>query len=392
MSKLKESIRKAKIESKSDFIKFRKSIIPKFKSKKIKQEYSAESNSIFVGEYGYPNVNVGVLSAEEYQHNDDSQHWVKNDWKISRIAESRFGLINSKRITEVKATEDLSSQQEIALAKKPTSVDVRLTEKPRSDFAFDKMHKPMGPSVNLRDLKLTSNPRIPTKVDKVVNDTDLLSADGLGILYKKGFNYDYLTQAITSGSLGLKDNRKIVPTKWGITAVDDIVGKQLISKIKDYQMTGNLAFSGEYLGNYFLVLVFEGGFEYELFEFFRDTEGWTTDYEGFLGRKGYAKETAGGYYAARISVLEKFNEMKRQGQALLLRFITDEYYMPLGVWVVRQAVKNTMNSKPIEFGSPELMIQYAKKVASRKFGRDLSWLENKSLLLKERKQKKIWDY
>ncbi|MGM5483743.1 MAG: hypothetical protein ACQER9_02385 [Nanobdellota archaeon] len=379
------------IDSKKDFIKFRHKIIPKIKKKKLKKDYSGDSNSIFIGEYGYPDVNVGVLSAEYYNHNDDVNYWIKNKLKISDIASARMDLINSRKKRKVKA-KDIGSEQEIALAKKPANIEVNLKDVPKNNMNFSKHHLPSGPSGEMEKFRLTSNPKIPLKVEKIISDTDLNSTKGLNILYDKGFREDYLTQALSSGSLGLKDNRKMVPTKWSITAVDDNVSKNIIKKIKDYKTTGNIAFKGSYLGNYFLILVFDGIFSYELFEFFRNKDSYTTDYESHNGRKKYAFETEGGYYASRISIAKKFEDMKKQGQCLVLRYITDEYYIPLGVWVVREAVKKTMENHPIEFGSEDLMINFAKVFSKKKFNRDISKVLERSLLLKSKKQKKVEDY
>lgn len=372
------------MNSKQDFLNYKYKVAPR--KRNFKKDYSATSNSIFVGEYGYPNVSVGVLSAENYKHNDDSKYWILNNWKISQIADSRMNLVNSKKAMGVKqSSEYLSEVQEIALGKNPSDVEVSLSKVPFGKN-FSKFHKPLGPSGDLEKLNLVTNPKVPSYVEKLTSD-EVKSEDGLGYLYKKGYEKDYLVQAFTSGSLGI--DKRIVPTKWGITAVDDVLGKKLIEEVKDFQKTGNLAYLGNYLGNYFIVLFFEGNFSYELFEFFRNAKDYTTDAENSTGRKKYALQTAGGYYAARISVLEKLKDLRRQSQALLLRFITDEYYMPLGVWVVRQAVKNTLVSKPMEFGSKELMLEFAIKFSKKKFNRDLNFLKQKSKVLTE---KTVFDF
>jgi hypothetical protein len=115
-----------------------------------------------------------------------------------------------------------------------------------------------------------------------------------------------------------------------------------------------------------------------------------TDYENYKGRKDYAKNTVGGYYAARLGILEYLKNKKRQSSVLTLRFITNEYYMALGVWVVRQATRHALESKPIQFASEELMMKYASMLIKKKFSFKLDDLTNKSLLLKEMKtQKKL---
>jgi hypothetical protein len=379
------------IRSKKDFMKYKHIILPKAKSKILKEDFSGKSKSIFVGEYGYPNVGVGVLAAENYKHNDDQKYWLKENWSLSQIAEARLDLLQSKRGYDVKTPEILETQ-EIALASRPTDVELRQEVSSRKNFSYSPFHKPMGPSAKLQEFKLLSNPRIPSRVDRVVSDTDLKANEGVGALYKKGIESDYLTQIFSSGSLGISDSRKLVPTKWSITAVDDIVGKQLLAVVKNFQTTGNFVYQGGYMGNYFLILFFDGPLSYELFEFFRDSPLPTTDYEDWNGRKKYAVDTAGGYYAIRLPVLEKMRSLKRQSQALVLRFITDEYYMPLGSWVPKQGTAATLHEKCIEFGSEELMIKYAKGFSKKKFGRDISKNLQESLLVRNRAQRTVANF
>jgi len=379
------------VSSKKDFLKYKHIILPKAKSRVLQEHFSGQSKSIFVGEYGYPNVGVGVLATEVYNHNDDQNHWLKDNWSISQIAKARLDLIQSKKACDVKTPEILEIQ-EVALASKPTDVELRQDISGRQVFSFSPFHKPMGPSAKLQEFTLLSNPHIPARVDRVISDTDLNANDGVNILYAKGIESEYVTQIFSSGSLGILQSRKLVPTKWSITAVDDIVGKQLLTLVKDFPVTGNFVYQGGYMGNYFLILFFEGFMSYELFEFFRDTPTPTTDYEDWNGRKTYAVETAGGYYAARLPILESFKHMKRQSQALVLRFITDEYYMPLGVWVVREAVRATLKTKSITFGSEALMLQYAKGFSKKKFGRDISSALKTSQIVVRRTQKSLKDF
>ena len=54
----------------------------------------------------------------------------------------------------------------------------------------------------------------------------------------------------------MKKDRKLVPTRWSIVAVDSNIGDNLISQVKDYNQSGYLAYFGGYLGNYFLILMF----------------------------------------------------------------------------------------------------------------------------------------
>ena len=119
-----------------------------------------------------------------------------------------------------------------------------------------------------------------------------------------------------------------------------------------------------------------------------DSIDYTTDYEPYEGRKSYAENCGGGYYAIRLPILEKLAELKKQATVLVLRFITGEYATHLGVWVPREAARKALSSKPIEFSSKELMLSYTKSLVRKKFGYDMEILLNKSIIIKNLKNQK----
>ncbi|MBI2151235.1 hypothetical protein HYU21_00735 [Candidatus Woesearchaeota archaeon] len=200
----------------------------------------------------------------------------------------------------------------------------------------------------------------------------------------------------------MKNNRKFVPTRWSITAVDDTIGKKIINEVKNYPEGDYSCYFGGAWGNYYLILFFSENWSFELFETYlqyqvnpwsKSGNFYSTDYEDYSGRKTYAKECAGGYYACRLPVLEKMKESKRQQSCLALRFITPEYNVPLGVWVCREATRKSLHEKAISFLSKELMFQYAAELLQKQFGFDIQLLLKNSLLLKTNKQqKKILDF
>ena len=215
----------------------------------------------------------------------------------------------------------------------------------------------------------------------------------MNILYEKGFDEHYLTKVFSVGNLGRKTAQKLVPTRWSITAVDDTLGKQTITEIKDYKLSNYKLYFGGYLGNYYIILLFPEPWSYELFETLVRTKEFMTDHENYYGRKNYAVNTVGGYYAARFSILQRLKSVKRQATVLALRFITDEYWAPLGVWVVREASKKAMNSQPIGFEDKESMINYAREFIKKQFDYDLDMILRQSVLMNSmKKQRKLSEY
>ncbi|MHA1658358.1 MAG: Nre family DNA repair protein, partial [Promethearchaeota archaeon] len=173
-------------------------------------------------------------------------------------------------------------------------------------------------------------------------------------------------RVFSAGLLGEKKNRKLVPTRWTITAVDDMISKRLIKEIKRFpEINDYKIFEATYLDNHFKILLFPGKFIYEMNEVWAPNSIWNisldgstrkltpqimTDYEFYKGRKNYASNITGAYYAARKAACEYLYHIKRQARVLIFREVDSGYIVPLGVWVIRETVKNAMEENtPIIF-------------------------------------------
>jgi len=362
-------------------------------------EINSQSPAPFVGNYGYPHVNVGILAPPEMKKDtwqyDAPKFWAKEGFDIPSIVNMRSSLVNSRFKANIKKTDkNIELSQEVAMAKRPVDIEIGLEDKPKFRLNTDTIAAPYGPKADMKKAQITSNPRIDTKVDKIVSDTDLKANDGLNYLYEKNVDENFLSKILSVGTLGIKKNRKLVPTRWSITAVDDTLGKNLHKKILDYnQVNDYMAYFGSYLGNYYLVLMIPDVWSYELFETYMPKASWNpedkvnfmTDFEPYQGRKKYAENCTGGYYSVRLAILEHMKKMKRQGSALVIRIITGEYSMPLGVWVTREASRNALKERPLKFSSLQLMLNYSKALIKKKFGFDADMILNKSVLLKNYK-------
>jgi len=378
----------------------------RIKNKIEKEEFTSDAVAPFVGLFGYPNINVGILAPPEQREDawlyDAPKYWSAENYEIPRIVDFRSSLLNSRyNINIKKRIKLLELSQDIAMSSKPVDVDIQLQEKPKFRLNLDSHIAPTGPNARLKKALITENPKIHTKVYKVFEDVDLKANEAVNYLYENKFDENFLSRLLSVGVLGLKHNRKLTPTRWSITATDDIIGKNLINQIKDYsEINSYFSFFGNYLGNYYLILMFPEVWGYELFETYAPSSlnfskplRYSTDYEDYYGRKSYAETTAGGYYTVRLAILEKFKEMKKQASVLALRFITDEYTMPLGVWITREATRKAMNNNPIEFSSKELMMEYARKLIKKKFNYNVDYLLKESILFKNiRQQKKLMQF
>ena len=74
------------------------------------------------------------------------------------------------------------------------------------------------------------------------------------------------------------------------------------------------------------------------------------DYEGYSGRTTYAS-LGGCYYAARLATAEFMVREKRQGAVLLIREIYEGFFSPIGVWFVRENVRQLFRTRPERYDS-----------------------------------------
>ena len=368
--------------------------------------------TVFVGSKFINNkkANVGVLSPldnkEEAWKYDNPYYWYENNYDIRKIVELRANLINARKKSGIfdvrKNNKFLELAQEIAMSSKTTTIEVQLKKKLRPKLSIDNVHLPFGPGGEANKIRSIDNIKLEPKIEKVFYDTDLKAVDAIRYLREKGISEYQLSQLLSIGIMGIKYNRKLVPTRWSITATDNAIGKDNIKEIKNNSSLENYKlYFGNYFGNHYLIIMFPDVWSYELFETAipenlakpDDAVYTTTDYEDYYGRKDYAENTVGGYYAARLSLLEELKKLKKQASCLLLRYVTSEYLVPLGVFVVRQAVKKALSSEKYEFSSKKEMLDFARELIFKKLKYDINMqLKESKLLDKLNKQVKLTSF
>ena len=315
--------------------------------------FGSSPPSIFVGEHGYPKVRIGPLVPPiegNTSYLDSPLKWENKT--IRDILYYRSLLVMGETRADVnvrKSGRILSEVQELAMSVKPVDSEVILKKKPVLKVLPSEFAPPLGPKAELLDFELTENPRIPRKTDYVVSD-ELKAEEAIMRLYNWGFDEYYIIRLLSAGLLGVE--KKLVPTRWSITAVQDTIGKNLRREILHYPEINNYeVYFYRFLGNRYAVLLMPETYAFELLEvwlrgslFGSERPSVIHDYEDFRGRKEYVKETAGAYHAARLSVLEALRGRRRQARAVVFREVTPEYYAPVGVWQIRLGVKKALNN------------------------------------------------
>jgi DNA repair protein NreA len=339
-------------------------ILAKFKQNapKPRLHFSGKSApELFVGRIGYPNINSGILTPSENDNISNfpsAEEWANNNFSISNILRLRGQLIYGKSQMNIKTPNRLKQvTQELALSSKPVSTEIFLKKKPTFHFTIDKVFQPMTNPAPLHRAILEENPHVPKKVDYLINDTDIKSVDAINELYSANTKIDHLQKLLSIGLLGKKSARRMVPTRWSITATDDTISKEHLKKIRYFQQINQITlYSGNFLSNYIEFLILPGHFSFEAFEawmsgstYSSDKTEISSDFEGFNGRKKYAFNVTGGYYAMRLPLTEHLVKIKRQATVLVFREILPEYYAPLGVGIVRETARRAFQNSPKHF-------------------------------------------
>jgi len=354
--------------------------------------------SVFVGSYEYPKVFIGVLSPPVQQPStsilDSPETWFKNKATIEQILSLRGELVYSRFKENVNASKGklIDVVQEVAMAKRSTDVEVNLKKSPRFVFDMNIHTTPVGSPATLLSARVTENPKVEKKVEYMISDVDFRAENAVISLYKFGIPVSRIEKIFSSGMLGVQMQRKFVPTRWGITAVDDIIGKHLREKVKDYPEIGEIRlFHSEYIGNHYEVLLIPGAYQFELVEFWGKVFGmksFSSDYEPFQGRKTYANHTHGAFYSGRLAVMEYLEKIRRQATVLIVREVRSEYSIPVGIWQLRESVRDAMGSGYETFAT---MNDAVKKIAERIYVRD-GWVAHSKIMADRKEQKKITQF
>jgi len=362
----------------------------------------ASPPSVFVGRIGYPYVYAGPLVPpvqEDTSIYDLPEFWLGKT--IDEIVGFRSMLIRGKHRVHVRKFEEagkiVDKTRELALAVKPVDVELRLAKKPRGFLFLDDEVQPFGPSAPIRDL-LVGNARWDHQIEKAYSDTDLKATNAVLELYDKGVLVTKIQRAFSVGAFGLKQNRRLVPTRWSITAVDSILSKDLMEKVKTFpEISEYRVYESHYLDNIFEVLMIPNAWSYEAIEAWYPGTVWNPngrsvvmfgDWEGFEGRTTYA-EIGGCYYAARLAVCELLVKERRQATVIVLREAHPGYIMPVGVWQVRENVRNAMRQKPFTFNT----LNDALNFIANKFQIPMQqWIMRSELLKNALFQKRITDF
>ena len=321
--------------------------------------------SIFVGSYNYPKVSVGPMVPPIHGDTsllDNPEKWAGKS--LEEIVNFRLNLVRGIQKISVNATEGryIENLQEVAMSSKPIDSDLEF-HKSVSSISIDGESAPFGPIGEIKSAKFSSSSSTKS-IEKIFYDKDLKSKEAILNLYNSGIDVSRIQKCFSVGMIGKES--KLVPTKWSITATEDIISKSLVEEILYYCLIDSCkVFSYEHLGNFFSVVLFPHRWIYEMVEawYSNGALGFGSDHEDARGL-GHPPAIAGAYFAAKLAIVEYLSKNKIQSGAIILREIRPEYAIPVGVWQVREGIRAAMKKKPFIADNFDHAITLASKMMS----------------------------
>ncbi|MFA6225758.1 MAG: hypothetical protein WC620_06165 [Methanoregula sp.] len=345
-------------------------------------DYQGSSPSIFIGSFGYPDVQGGPLLIND---SDNPPDWIRQNLGMEDIVGIRARTIRGSSGLHAVA----GNLQEIALSTIPLDVDVLFTKPVAFSLNFDGTVAPVGLTGPVQHMDVIGSARVERAVDRVTSDMDIAAADACVALMDSDIDVYQITKLMTAGLLGKR--RKFVPTRWAITAVDDTLSIQMKKEIARFPPLEEIRlFDGEIYGNRILCILVPGYWKYEMIEIWGKQTLWAgdeavivQDREG-MTKKGYAP-ISGAYYSARLAACEYLKSVRRCARVIIVRNVSSDYWAPLGTWVIREATRKAMTALPMV--CPSLDAAVTEVTARLGSG---SWLGHSTLITELKTQRTLF--
>ncbi|HPH35093.1 MAG TPA: hypothetical protein PLU94_06330 [Methanoregulaceae archaeon] len=311
--------------------------------------------SVFVGSWNYPKVYAGPMitpALGDTRIVDTPESWIPGGLSQDEIIRYRMSLIRGMRLCD---TRDLSSPfaeqlRDIALSSMSLETEAVFSGTPVGGSSGEQ-HTPFGPSGYLDHFETGSSKWIKD-LEKVYYDTDLTARDAIIHLHAEGLATSLVQKALSAGVMGRKKDRKLVPTRWAITAYDTLIGNSLLSKVRNCDgIDSYYVHQFSSLHNHYAVILMPGPWEFEWIEAFLHVEGKEelifSDHESYRGKREYSC-VGGCYYSSKMAVLEALGRLQKQAGVILLREAR-KGYIPMGVFNVRENIRHAMAQTPVIF-------------------------------------------
>ena len=325
----------------------------------------ASPPSVFVGRYGYPKVSIGPMVPADIHGNtsilDSPEAWVGKT--LQEILNYRLSLVRGLNSIKINNLDNkfILTLQELTMSSKPAESELDFHKIPtfhqslisHQNNDLNKEFTPFGPQAEIKSFKLSSTPSTNKKIDNLYSDNTVKANDAVIDLYNNGIEISQINKVLSLGMLGRKNKRHLVPTRWSISATDDIISSHLVKKIELFQSIDKFeVIRYNHFSNYYSIIFIPSDiWSFEMVEAWYDQKNnankffLESDYEDATGLDHYPR-IAGAYLAAKLGIVEYLSSYrKRKCSVLVFREIRPEYLVPLGVWQIREGIREALRTK-----------------------------------------------
>ena len=321
----------------------------------------ASPPSVFVGHYGYPKVRIGPMVPDIHGNTsilDSPERWLGKT--LQEILNFRLSLVRGSNSIKIHDLDNrfILSLHELIMSSKPAESELNFYNKPlfyqsliSKNNDLNTEFTPFGPQAEIKSFKISSSINTNKKIEYLYSDSHIKANDAIIELYKNGIEVSQINKFLSLGMLGQKNKRHLVPTRWSISATDDILSSNLVRQIELYQSIDSFkVIKYNHFSNYYSIIFIPSEvWNFEMIEAWYDKNNETkffleSDCETATFGLDHYPRIAGAYFAAKLAVLEYLTSKKRKCSVLILREIRPEYIIPLGVWQIREGIRAALRS------------------------------------------------
>ncbi len=339
---------------------------------KPQKEIEGIGSAPIVGEKSYPNLKIHNISTEQRDNSFfKSGEVVKKDYNQIFKLKAR-NILGSTESTNIRNIND-RLKNEISNVYK-SKKEIEFTSEFEKELKFDKvvLNKVsgiVGSKNSLLNLSANENTTTSKQIEKYT-ETDIKAREAIINLYERGINEHQIIHLLALGEFGINVNKKLVPTRWSITAYDQTIEKYLHKKIITYNTIDN--FEIYYYKNksdtHIIILLPDTYMGEHTEDWYNDSNSESisqpqvgVDYIGFDNKlKTPEPNNAGGYYATKIAINEFLYNRKKQASFIAIRIIRN-YDVPLGVVFVRECVRECLKNQVFKTSNIKEVETYLKQ-------------------------------
>ena len=200
---------------------------------------------------------------------DSPEEWIGKNKTQDEIINYRMNLVRGKQLIKIDDLENpfVEKLRDISLASKSIDSEATFGKKPRGSLLTEDS-MPHGPSAVIEKFDIDAV-RWDRHLEKTFYDTDLKATEAVLNLHDKEVPFTAMQKAFSIGAIDTKNKKKLVPTRWSITACDSTLADEFLKEIRKFERLDSYrVYEFGALNNYYIIILTPTEWQYEWYEAF----------------------------------------------------------------------------------------------------------------------------